>query len=94
MRKSIIDIPDALHPDSEFLVKNFAQALAIKLLRNQQKYGWTNEWATRDWEEECRAGLMTHIEKGDPQDVAIYAAFMWFRSWKTNQAPSHGNIHE
>jgi NTP pyrophosphatase (non-canonical NTP hydrolase) len=72
-----------LHPDSRQLLRDFFAALADKLVRNQSKYGYTNEWKTRDWEHECRQELTEHIGKGDPKDVAIYAAFMWHHSWPT-----------
>lgn len=76
---------EGLHPDTYNLVKEFSQALADKLLANQRKYGYQNEWLVNDWEEECRSSMMQHIEKGDPRDVAIYAAFMWARGWSTKQ---------
>jgi len=86
-----IHVSGELHPDSALLVQKFALAMAGKLLRNQEKYGWLNEWNTRPWEDECRAGMMEHIKKGDPMDVAIYAAFMWYRGWNTAISTNHEN---
>lgn len=77
--------PADLHPATARLVRDFAQALAAKLMKAQTKYGYTNGWLTQDWETECRQSLQSHIEKGDPLDVAAYAAFMWRRGWSTAQ---------
>lgn len=78
-----------LHDDSKNLVRLFAQAVAYKLHGAQIKYGYSNGWLTDDWEHKCRADLHRHIGKGDPLDVAIYAAFMWHRAWATsNTVPS------
>lgn len=73
--------PPQLHPETTELVAAFAQALAEKLFAAQQKYGWTNEW-TNEWANDggingLRQELLRHIEKGDPLDVAAYAAFLW-----------------
>lgn len=76
-----------LHPKTTELVNSFAIALAHKLLSAEEKYGYSDGWLTDDWEEKCRADLMAHVQKGDPVDVAAYAAFCWARSWST--APSH-----
>lgn len=78
-----INAPDSLHPGTARLVLEFANALAAKLARAEEKYGYTNGWATQDWEAECRAHMLEHIEKGDPLDVAAYCAFMWRRGWPT-----------
>lgn len=73
-----------LHRDTALLVNSFAIALAHKLLAAQQKYGFTNGWYTDDWEDKCRADLLAHVAKGDPLDVAAYAAFCWAREWPTS----------
>jgi len=59
------------------------------MISNQEKYGWTNEWLTSDWEEECREEMRIHLEKGDPRDVAIYAMFMIYRNWSTHTTCMH-----
>ena len=74
----------SLHPDTAKLVDDFADALAEKLHATEVKYGYTNGWLTDNWENECRGQLQDHISKGDPLDVAAYAAFMWRRGWSTN----------
>jgi len=74
---------EILSPVSEQLLGTTFEAIKAKMIRNQQKYGWTDEWHTRDWEDECRSELMRHIEKGDPKDVLIYAMFMIHHGWST-----------
>jgi hypothetical protein len=72
-----------LHPQTAALVDSFASALKEKLLKAQIKYGYSDNWRTDDWEAKCRQKLMQHIAKGDPLDVAAYAAFLWARGWLT-----------
>lgn len=67
------------------LVQRFADALLAKL-RLAQANGRSG-WDQDDWEEACRKGLMRHIEKGDPRDVAAYCAFMWHHGWSTTAPP-------
>lgn len=75
----------ALHPKTTDLVNSFAIALAHKLLGAEEKYGYSDGWLTDDWEDKCRADLLAHVHKGDPLDVAAYAAFCWARNWSTAQ---------
>lgn len=70
-----------LHPDTQTLVREFAEAMALKLRRSELRYGYSNGWLTDPWMDICRREFYSHIEKGDPRDVAIYAAFMWKRGW-------------
>lgn len=74
---------EVLHPDTADLVERFAKALADKLLQSQVKHGHTNAWARDDWQWDCREQLLVHVEKGDPLDVAAYAAFCWHHGWPT-----------
>jgi len=76
-----------LNIQTEKLVDDFAMALKAKLLKAQEKYGFTNDWLSDNWENECQAQLINHIDKGDPLDVAAYCAFMWFHNWKTISDP-------
>ncbi|MBX9848731.1 MAG: hypothetical protein K2X64_05515 [Rhodocyclaceae bacterium] len=78
-----ISMPGALHIDSQRLVLQFAEAMAEKLKAAQDKYGYSNGWTQPDWMDACRADLMLHIAKGDPRDVAIYAAFLWHHKQPT-----------
>lgn len=82
-RVVLVTVPEEMHVDSKRLVQRFAEELARKLRAAEERYGYGNGWLTQDWEAECRQHLLDHLAKGDPRDVAIYAAFMWARGWKT-----------
>ncbi|MBC7168761.1 hypothetical protein [Phenylobacterium sp.] len=73
----------ALHPATRDLVDRFSAALADKLAKAEQKYGYSDGWLDSGWEEECRRQLHHHAAKGDPRDVAAYAAFCWHHGWPT-----------
>jgi 3-hydroxyacyl-CoA dehydrogenase len=81
-----------LHPDTVKLVDEFAAAMKAKLLVSQQKYGFSDNWLTDDWQAECQSDLMKHVHKGDPLDVAAYAAFCWARGWPTASSPAGGDV--
>lgn len=72
-----------LHPETEALVDGFAFNLKVKLEAAERKYGLGDRWRTDDWESDCRTGLSRQVEKGDPLDVAAYAAFCWAHGWST-----------
>jgi hypothetical protein len=78
-----IALPGELHPETRKLVVEFAAAIAEKLRKAETKYGYSDGWKTQEWEAECHRHLQDHLTKGDPRDVAIYAAFMWARGWST-----------
>jgi len=80
--------PPELHPNSAALVKAFATALARKLAEAEQKYGYSDGWASPDWMDECRRQLRLHVDKGDPRDVAAYCAFLWYHGERTSGPPS------
>ena len=63
------------------LVEGFAKALLAKL-RLASANGRSG-WERNDWEKQCQQGLLRHLEKGDPRDVAAYCAFMWYHDWIT-----------
>jgi hypothetical protein len=86
-----VGVREALHPATSDLVQRFAVALATKLRAAEVKYGYSTGWRDDAWQEECRAGLMKHVMKGDPLDVAAFAAFCWDRRWST--APMYAD-HE
>lgn len=81
--KKEIEIPDELHPDTADLVARFAAALATKLCKAEEKYGYSNNWLNDDWMEDCRNRLVEHLQKGDPRDVAAYCAFLWHHNEPT-----------
>ncbi len=77
---------------TSMLVDRFAFALKEKLLESQDKYGWTVDWAKDDWQDRCSRVLCEHLAKGDPRDVAAFAAFMWHHDWPTSwHLPGEGN---
>lgn len=81
-----INIPAELHPDTEKLVIDTAQAMAAKLVKAQEKYGYDNGWKVQDWSwnrEECLSSLYQHLSKGDPLDCINYLAFMLANGWHT-----------
>jgi hypothetical protein len=65
------------------LVAGFSKALLEKLRDAEAKYGYKNNWLRSDWEAECQKQLAEHLAKGDPRDVAAYAAFCWHHGWPT-----------
>lgn len=69
--------------ETDALVDRFAVALKEKLYAAEAKYGWKNGWLKSDWRVECQHGLLRHVGKGDPLDVAAYAAFCWHHGWPT-----------
>lgn len=70
----------------EDLVARFSKALLakLKLAQANGRSGWEHD----DWERQCQEGLLRHVAKGDPRDVAAYCAFMWHHGWIT-AAPRH-----
>lgn len=82
-----IDAPGGLHPATFSLVQRFANAMALKLLCAQRKYGYSDGWMSPDWMDECRAKMLEHISKGDPRDVANYCAFLWHHGASTATQP-------
>lgn len=83
-----LEVPSDLHPATQALVRDFSTAMAAKLRKAEEKYGYSNGWTSPHWEAECREHLYEHAAKGDPLDVAIYCAFMWKHSWSTSRSRS------
>lgn len=79
----VAKFPAGLHPATARLVRDFAYALAVKLMKSQEKYGYTDGWFRDYSETDCRRDLRKHLEKGNPIDVAAYVAFMWRHGWTT-----------
>lgn len=77
--------PADLHPRTAALVHSFATALAAKLRKAQDK-GWSDEWTDKDRIAGQQAELVAHVGKGDPLDVAAFAAFLWFHGARTSLA--------
>lgn len=85
--KNVIEFPSDLHEDSVYFCSNLAKLVAMKMLANQRKYGFTNEWLDiKNWNggfDGIRAQLVEHLAKGDPLDVIIYAGFLQFFEERT-----------
>ncbi|EHP94938.1 hypothetical protein, partial [Methylorubrum extorquens] len=73
---------------TDALVDRFALALKAKLRAAEAKYGWQSGWLKTNWQAECQQGLVRHVGKGDPLDVAAYAAFCWYHGWPTTSRRS------
>jgi hypothetical protein len=54
-----------------------------KLMHNEDKYSFGWGWRDDDWQEKLWRDLPHHVTKGDPRDVAIYAAFCMYHGWRT-----------
>lgn len=76
-------VPRELHEQTRGLVRMFASAMAAKLRKAEEKYGYSDGWRTMDWADECRAKLREHLAKGDPVDVANYCAFLFYHKAST-----------
>ncbi|WP_376959678.1 hypothetical protein ABNQ39_07145 [Azospirillum sp. A26] len=87
-------IPEGLHPRTATLVRDFAEAMAKKLRASEVKHGWTANWMRKDWQGELAAELLRHVHKGDPIDVAAYAAFAWFHGWSVAPTSPTARITE
>lgn len=68
------------------LVARFSAALLEKLRAAEKKYGRKDDWLDPNWESDCQRQLLEHVAKGDPRDVAAYAAFCWHHGWPTSSA--------
>lgn len=84
MEHFTVKLPEGLARSTQYLIVDTAQALGNKLLAAQSKRKADPVgWMRNDWEDDCRADLMHHIQKGDPRDVMAYAAFMHYHGWST-----------
>lgn len=66
------------------LARRFGAAIAAKLVVSEEKYGWNRGWMHRDWYDDLRLEIRRHVDKGDPVDVGVYAAFAWHHGWTLN----------
>ena len=73
-------IADVFAPDElEDLVEQFSAAL-LKKLKYKRDVEGRNGWNSDDWStDDMWESMDYHIEKGDPVDVAAYAAFIYER---------------
>lgn len=89
-------LPGNLHPLTAALVERFSAALAAKLRKAEIKYGYGATWAEPGWMDDCRKRLVEHLHKGDPLDVAAFAAFLWHHGehCRPKPAPLPGEVGE
>lgn len=60
----------------------FADALLAKLQYARERYGLYDEpWRGTDWHGDLCRSIAGHLAKGDPLDVASFAAFAWYHGW-------------
>lgn len=71
---------DSGDPEAK-LVVTFALALFDKLEAAERKHGWNRAWMRDGWADDLRRDIRQHVDKGDPLDVAAYAAFAWSHGW-------------
>lgn len=77
------------HPD-DLAIDRFAEELKAKMRKNRDRgrSGWENS----DWMDACKSFLVSHLAKGDPRDIAIYAMFLWHHNEETNDVPLDENM--
>lgn len=68
---------------TDALVDAFAAEVKAKLRAAEAKYGWNSGWLNPACVPALQAELQRHVGKGDPRDVAAYAAFLWFHGMAT-----------
>lgn len=61
---------------AEAMIDEFARAIKRKFIQARTVKGRTG-WDERDWSAACIEQMKAHCDKGDPVDVALFAAFLW-----------------
>ena len=87
-----IKIPRGMDGATAALVVAFAEALAEKLHKADNKYGYGDLWAREDWRRRCQGQLIKHLKKGDSRDVAAYCAFLWYHKQPTVRSTRATNV--
>jgi hypothetical protein len=72
------------------LTVRFACAMFHKLRLSEAKYHWAGQWRRTLTQQQNAQRLAEHSNKGDPRDVAIFAAFAWYHKWSTSKWRSQG----
>lgn len=58
------------------MIDSFADMLKTKFAKSRILKGRTG-WDEKDWSAMCGNLMRAHCYKGDPVDVALFAAFLW-----------------
>ena len=77
-----VDTTDIVQPDDLMLCleRAFVSALA-KAREAVLLLGFTDEWLHENWADYLRHDIRRHVDKGDPRDVIVYAAFALHHGW-------------
>ena len=67
------------------LVEGFSAALLAKLEASASRRADPDEWRGDGWRDALCDELARHVAKGDPLDVAAYAAFAWHHGWSVGE---------
>lgn len=73
--------PRTAPPPLQALVRNFADVMLEKLAAKDGEFA--DRWTVADDVPAIQTALHEHMEKGDPVDVANYAAFLWYHGATT-----------
>lgn len=85
-----IGLPGDLLTTSTALVLDTANLMGQKLMAKQEEFG--DSWRQVDWQHDgrrvegeslCRHYMFQHMLKGDPVDVANFAAFLAYHGWSS-----------
>lgn len=69
------------------MFRNGCKAAMRKFADSEKKHGWNDYWM-RAPEEDIRAALREHVEKGDARDVVVLALICLARGIATNVTPT------
>lgn len=89
MAQYTIGLPGDLNSNTTKLVLDFANAMGRKLFAAQQKHGYEDNWKQDvqgggfESDDVLREFMFQHMLKGDPVDVANYAAFAAYHGAST-----------
>ncbi len=86
-RDALGQFPTAEQDPLRVLMAQFSAALyekAVEAGEKRKAQGMDPDgWRKDDWADFLRFAIRQHIEKGDPRDVGVYAAFAWHHEWST-----------
>ena len=74
-----------------WLMIRFFLAVFHKMRLAERKHQWKGTWRKSTTQQSTAQHLAEHSHKGDPRDVAIFAAFAWYHRWSTSKFRSQGD---